>query len=225
MKIIVLILANDSGIYLECQKLWRSYMNAHPNIKSYFIKFNPNLKTNILIDNDTIFIKGSESIVPGCLNKTIESMKYLLNEDFNFIFRTNMSSVVDFNKLYNLLKYYDKDYSGVIGNYNNNIRFASGAGILLSKHMCNFLVNNCRILNYDLIDDVSIGELAQNNNITIYPLTRFEAYNYEIDISQINEEKIQDYYHFRCKSNINTSNTIILMDKIINMIYFTGQKL
>ena len=101
MKIIILILANDSGIYLECQKLWKTYMNLHPNIKSYFIKFNPELTTDILVDNNTIFIKGNESFITGCLIKTLESINYVLkNEDFDFIFRTNMSSVVNLNNLY-----------------------------------------------------------------------------------------------------------------------------
>ena len=67
MNLIILILANDNNIYLECQKLWTSYMNIHPNIKSYFIKFDAELTTDILVDNNTIFIKGCESIVPGCL--------------------------------------------------------------------------------------------------------------------------------------------------------------
>jgi hypothetical protein len=104
MKIIILILANDDGIYLECQKLWRSYMNIHPNIKSYFIKFNTEITSDILVDNNTIFIKGCETIIPGCLIKTIKSINYLLkNEDFDFIFRTNMSSVVNLNCLYDFV--------------------------------------------------------------------------------------------------------------------------
>jgi hypothetical protein len=53
-------------------------MKLHPNIKSYFIKINPELTTDILVDNNTIFIKGNESFIPGCLIKTLESINYLL---------------------------------------------------------------------------------------------------------------------------------------------------
>ena len=223
--VIILILANDNTIYLQCQTLWKRYINSHPNIKSYFIKLNPELKNDILIDNDIIFVKGNESYVPGCLIKTVESIKYLLsNEEFDYIFRTNMSSVVDLNKLYNLLENYNQDYSGVIG-YCDNVKFASGAGMLLSKNMCNFLINNRHLLNYNLIDDVSIGTLLQNNNVTIYPLTRFETYNYETNLDLINKELIKDYYHFRCKSNIDDNNTIIIMEKIINTFLYTPTKI
>ena len=38
MKLIVLILANDTDAYLKMQEKWKLYMNSHANIKSYFIK-------------------------------------------------------------------------------------------------------------------------------------------------------------------------------------------
>ena len=218
MKILILILANDNGIYLECQTLWRTYMNLHPNIKSYFIKFDNQLTTDILVDNNTIFIKGNESFIPGCLIKTLETINYVLkNEEFDFIFRTNMSSVVDLNKLYNFVLNNKNDYSGVVGRH-NNINFASGAGILLSKQMCYNLISYKNLLNYNLLDDVSIGLLFQTNNITIFPLTRFEAYNYENNINNITKEMIENYYHFRCKSD-NNLKTLIIMKKVIDLIY------
>jgi hypothetical protein len=222
MKLIILILANDNTLYLQCQSLWKKYMHNHPNIKSYFIKFNNKLDKNVLLKDDTIFIKGYESYIPGCLLKTFESIKYLLSvEDFDYVFRTNMSSVVDLNKLYNLLHNYNKDYSGVIGIaiHNNNIKFASGAGMLLSKYFCEFLINNSHLLNYTLLDDVSIGLFSQNNNIQLYPLTRFEAFNYTQNVELITKELISEYYHFRCKDENNPINTIALMEKVINIIY------
>ena len=131
MKLIILILASDNDLYLQCQNMWRSYMNTHPNIKSYFIKYKVGLNNDVILENDTIFINGNESLMPGCLVKTLESINYLLkNEDFDYIFRTNMSRCLDLHKLYNLLNNYKNDYSGVIGCH-NNIKFASGAGILL----------------------------------------------------------------------------------------------
>jgi len=217
MEIIILILANDSDHYLECQNLWRSYMNLHPNIKSYFIKLDPQITTDILLDNNTIFIKGNESFVPGCLIKTINSIDFLLKtQNFDFIFRTNMSSVLDLHKFYNLLDNYKNDYSGKIG-YHNNIKFASGAGMLLSKQLCYTLINSKNTLDYNLLDDVSIGFLLQNININ--PLTRFETFNYENNVNQITKEMIKDYYHFRCKSDTDNNKTLLMMKTIINLIY------
>ena len=217
MKLVILILANDNDAYLQMQELWRKYMNNHENIKSYFIKYDATLQNNIELINDTIFIKGYESYIPGCLDKTIKSIEYLQkNIEFDFIFRTNMSSVVNLNKLYNLLNN-SIECSGIIGDNNGN-KFVSGAGILMNKHICKILVNKKDTLNYNVLDDVSLGVFFTNHNINITSLTRFEAYNYEDNVNLITKELILDYYHFRCKSEKNKLKTIELMRKIIDII-------
>jgi len=221
MKLIILILANDTGIYLECQKLWQIYMNTHPNIKSYFIKYKSDLLEDIVLENDNIFIKGDESFIPGCLDKTIKAIEFCLNtQEFNFIFRTNMSSVIDLNKLNKLLENYEMHYSGFIG-YHSHFKFASGAGMLFSKQLCSILTSYKDKLNYDLLDDLSIGTFCQGiKNMKISPLTRFDSYNYENNLSVISKELIKDYYHFRCKSAKDDNNTLLMMKKIIDLIYF-----
>lgn len=219
MKLIILILANDNDLYLQMQKLWKIYMNNFSSVKSYFIKYEKDLCKDVMLVNDTIFINGEESIIPGCLDKTIKSIDFLLeNDDYDFIFRTNMSSVINIPKLYQLINSTKElhNYSGVICNC-YGINYVSGAGILMSKKICQDLTNNKQKLNYDLMDDVSIGKYLET--ITSFnDLTRFEAYNYENNISLITNELIKDYYHFRCKTD-NPENSIKLMEHIINIIY------
>jgi hypothetical protein len=218
MRLIILILANDTEVYLEMQKIWKIYMKTHPNIKSFFIKYKEQLVDDIILTDDTIFIKGKESIIPGCLDKTIKSIEFLLkNMDFDFIFRTNMSSVVDLNKMYNLLNE-NIECAGVVGNYYGQ-KFVSGAGMLMNKKLCELLINNKSSINYNVIDDVSIGKILTDKNINIIELTRFETYNYQNNIELVNNDMIKNYYHFRCKSDLNHKNTVSLMKKIIKLIY------
>ena len=222
MKLVILILANDNDTYLPMQKLWKTYMNTHPHVKSYFIKYNENLQDNVVLDNDTIFIKGRESLIPGCLDKTIKSIEYVLTNcdfdfDFDFIFRSNMSSVVDLNKLYNLLNK-DIECSGVIG-IHNDIKFISGAGILINRNTCKLLIDKKASLDYNIIDDVSIGQFLVNNNINIKPLTRFDVLNYHNNINLITKESIHNFYHFRCKTYDNNNNTAFFMKHIIELLY------
>jgi len=220
MKLIILILANDTDKYLEMQNLWILYMKTHNNINVFFIKYTNVLTGNIYINDDIIYIPGYESLVPGCLDKTIKSIEYLLNNnfDFDFIFRTNLSSVVNLQKIYNLLSN-NINYAGVIGLYGDT-NFASGAGILLSKKYCNFLIENQKKLDYSLIDDVSIGKfLNKINKFEITPLTRHETYNYSNNLNNLSNEIINDYYHFRCKSSLDHTKTIDIMKKIIKLIY------
>ena len=221
MKLIILILANDNEYYLQMQNLWRKYMNTHQNIKSYFIKYNVNNINNdkdIFIEDDTIYIKGkNESYIPGCLDKTIKSFEYILNnENFDYVIRTNMSSVWDLNKIYNLLLSNNLYASGVIGNHYSQL-FISGAGMLFNRDICNLIIQNKNLLNYNIIDDVSIGTLLTKLNINPTALTRFEAYNYENNLQNINLQEIDNYYHFRCKSSDNM--TINIMSHIIKLIY------
>ena len=228
MKLIILILANDTELYLECQKLWRLYMNTHPNIKSYFIKYKSNLTQEVVLENDTMFIKGTESMIPGCLDKTIKAINFCLQtQTFDFIFRTNMSSVVDLNKLNDLLENYNMHYSGVIVHIKGINRMidcasgASGAGMLFSKPFCMFLTSHKHKLDYALIDDVSIGLFCQQNKVQLTPLTRFETYTHEPHLTSISKELIKDYYHFRCKAKEHGVNTLRLLQTIIKLIYFT----
>jgi hypothetical protein len=220
MKLIILILANDNEHYLQMQNLWRKYMNTHQNIKSYFIKYNIKNDIDIFVEGDTIYIKGnSESFIPGCLDKTIKSFEYILNnESFDYIIRTNMSSVWDLNKIYNLLLSNKFCASGVIGNDNSQI-FISGAGMLFNRDICNLIIQNKNQLDYNILDDMSISTLLSKLNIIPTPLTRFEAYNYENNYENINNNLIDNHYHFRCKSNINNNITINIMSHIIKLIY------
>lgn len=218
MNIIILILANDDGFYPQCQSLWKSYMNTHPHIKSYFIKYKDELSTNVVLDNDTIYIKGKETLIPGCLDKTIKSIQFILNEQckFDYVFRTNMSSVVNLEKLYKHVQQHSYGYAGINGNCYGT-RFISGAGILMNKEVCNLLVENHECLNYNIIDDVAIGYLFNNLNIQFDTLTRIDTF--EDELENVNREIIQNNYHFRCKAKSDYKNTLDIMKKIISIIY------
>jgi len=225
MKLVILILANDNYAYIQMQELWRKYMNTHKNIKSYFVKYDSMLQSDIALINDTIFIKGNESYIPGCLDKTIKSIEFLLkNIEFDFVFRTNLSSVVNLNKLYSLLNNNIK-YGGVIGytdnesfqtHTNDRQQFVSGSGILISKDICNLIINNKSMLKYYVIDDVSLGELLQTLNINFTHLERYDVSNYNYEFVN---DIIVNHHHFRCKVNEDSEKTVELMQKIINILF------
>lgn len=218
MNLILLILAMDSGHYIECQQLWKTYMNAYPNITSYFIKLSPSIEENVVLIEDTIYVKGDESWTPGCLYKTIKSIEYVLNnhEPFDFLFRTNMSSVINLPLLYQFIEDNRENiyYSGVVNAY--DITFASGAGLLFSKQCCSDLIANKTSLHYSVIDDVSIGIYFRDNNVSIFPLTRFDV---ERDASSVTKEMIQSHYHIRCKCLGDNSYTPTIMKRIIELMY------
>jgi len=217
MKIIILIIANDSPqYYLDMQAMWRKYMNNHPNITTYFIKSNPYLQQDILLNNDdnTIYIRGTESFAPGIFDKTIASIKYCLRTmDFDFIYRTNLSSFLDLNKMYDLFLSNKINYGGAIGN-KDGIVFSSGCGFILSKEACIYLTENSRH-NLYYLDDVVIGYILNKK----YPPIQIGRN----DISDIADPRLTNnptnIFHFRCKSSGDHKETCQKMQILYSTIY------
>jgi hypothetical protein len=179
------------------------------------------------IVNKTLFVRGDECLIPGILHKTVEALSFFLHhwtftngkEGSNsrqaaplgnyvpFIWRTNLSSVLDFAGLQKYLV--DKPngfYGGYIGkalsdNHNaydvkggSPIFFASGAGFLMSRDVALYLVENKSLLRWDLIDDVAIGALLEPR-FGIVPIDRCWVQTGSEDISVA-----KGVFHFRCES-------------------------
>ena len=129
----------------------------------------------------TIYVKGEETYIPGILNKTIEAIR-AIGLDYDFVWRTNLSSVLDFDGLIRYCNSIDDRvskhrvlyesnkkvlYAGYIGlapieaEFDSHIRFASGSGFLLAREAVQYLLDNISLLRYDLIDDVAIGALLE----------------------------------------------------------------
>jgi hypothetical protein len=216
MNIIILIIASDNtDNYIEMQKIWRKYMNkCNPNIRSFFIKNEPTLNEDIIAINDTIYIKENENYIPGILSKTIKSIQYCLNNfDFDYIYRTNLSSFLNLYKINDFINNNTLNYGGVIGDF-KGIKYASGSGFFLSKDTCIYLCKNNNLLDYNLIDDVSIGNFL-NKTYNIFFIDRCNINCLENDKFIINN----NIFHYRCKCEENHSITVSIMNKLFNMIY------
>lgn len=223
MKIVVIIIDSDgphTENYQECRKYWRKYMNLFDNIKCYFIRYTNNIQTPIYIDNNTntMYIKGEESFIPGIMNKTLDAMNYLLNEDFDFLLRTNLSSVWDFYKLQDELVKTPKHnlVKAVIGNYHGT-NFPSGAGYILSKDMTKLLVDNRDKFNKEVnvYDDVLTGFVLKELNISIKKgdrtdFTRPTSYE-EVRLSE-------NAYHYRPVFEKGPQDWMVA-NRLINLIY------
>jgi hypothetical protein len=155
-----------------------------------------NLRDRFELDiaNKTLFIRGDECLIPGILHKTVEALSYFLSFDYNFVWRTNLSSVLDFEGLQRYLGTIRSTgfYGGYVGKTVSEIWFASGAGFLMSRDVAEYLVLNKDLLRWDLIDDVAIGALLEPR-YGIVPIERCWI--------QSGEEVVgSDVFHYRCES-------------------------
>lgn len=239
MKIIILIISSKSEHYNQMKKIWKKYMNTHDDIQCFFIEFNDEINDDIVLDkNDNIiYVKGEETYIPGILDKTIKSIQYVFsNIEFDYILRTNLSSFIVLNKLYNYLLTNTFDYGGPKSKLpaktrfkkylnlieTNNKFYASGTCIIMSKKCVEYLLT--QDINYNLIDDVSIG-FAISKKYKFHNIIRTDCVmdngiklDYENAIKYNNEINFTDpnKFIFRCK-HINQDLTLQMMNNFLTL--------
>jgi hypothetical protein len=225
-KIIILIISsNNFSEYADMYEIWKKYMNIHPNIQSFFIENDKFLDRDVVLnkENNTIYCKGEENYIPGILNKTIKSIDYCLNNlEFDYIYRTNLSTVVNLDKLYSYVKN-NNDNINYAGNISKKNNFIYGTGILLSKNACQKLVSDKSLINHDIIDDVAIAIKLKE----YYKMINIDRYWIEnTDDKLLNDNEYYNIitnrptYEFRCKSKIDSHKlTVLIMSTIYDKIY------
>ena len=169
------------------------------------------------VANKTLYVRGDECLIPGILHKTVEALSFFLRElrslraplclrpdgcmipPYDYVWRTNLSSVLDFEGLERFILSLNKPnglYAGYIGlgslNNGSSTFFASGAGFLMSRDVAMYLVSNRDYLRWDIIDDVAIGALLEPQ----FGLMHLERC--WVQSEHIGAEK--DVFHFRCES-------------------------
>ena len=218
-KIIMLIISsNNIEFYKNMREVWKKYMNNNPNITSFFIENDPSIDKDIIVDkkNNTIYYKDEESYIPGILNKTIKIIEYLIkNNDFDYIYRTNLSSVINLDKLYSYIQNNDIDYAG-----HDYAKFISGSGIILSKKTCKILIEDKSLINNKNPDDLAIGlkleNLVEKKHIEYYGISNLDDKIFNNDeITKINP----NIFQFRCRFANEHDNTSQVMEKVYNKIY------
>lgn len=187
MNVVILIISSTNLPHYEYNKqVWFSYMNTHPSIDSYFIEYRGNTGDNqeVLLENNTLYFKGEESFA-NILSKTYYSFHYFMNQTekkYDFIVRTNLSTVCDLNALMHFLEGLsskERIYSGVCMPFYNLesldywFKFVSGMGIILSRDVVEIILdpaNRPLLQTVCHMDDVDIGYCLNTLEIPILPL-------------------------------------------------------
>jgi len=208
MKVLFIIISsNTEPVYAEHKKVWSSYMNSNPDIDSYFIEYR---NEDQALEGNTLFLTGTESFT-NIIKKTIDGIKYFMDlKDYDFIVRTNLSSLWNFNVLMKYLETLRKEgtYNGILG-CQGKIPFISGAGIIFSRDVANTLIINRNVAEViDVLDDVAIGFAMNQNGIVCSWGTRCgedyneQAYHYRVKQTNGHREKEPDIMR-RILSRIN----------------------
>ena len=108
----ILILSHNNNNIDKIKKIWieNNYLKKCDYYDFLFIEYNNdiNLDYQIIENIKTLQIKGKDSIIPGCFNKTIKAIE-IVKKIYNpkFILRTNISTYFNFKLLKNVINKID----------------------------------------------------------------------------------------------------------------------
>ena len=215
MKVIISILAMEARHYpLLDSAVRKTWYNLNEENHKIFFYYGNREKNEIVGEN--IYTTFDEGLY-GCGHRTIAMLELLYNEyEFDYIFRTTLSSYVDIKKMTEFLNDKPKDnfYCGVIGDF-YGIPFCSGSGYFLSRNLVKLILDNKNLWNHEYIDDVALGILMKNFGV---PMVEGERQNVVSNSPLPYEEFDLNNYHFRLKSsNVNVETDITNMINLYNI--------
>ena len=186
LKAIVLVIDSDSEVYTLHRALWRSYMHLHPHVQCFFLRHERTVSSAehpVVVDGDVINVFGDEGL-HRILHKTIKAFEYCLqNFEFDFMLRTNLSSLWKFDVWYKRLQKLPREScSFAVTLCAGRFRFPSGAGFTLSKDVVQHTVDQfAKTPKHELShhDDVAIGYLLSKHP----NLNRIESKRLDIGLS------------------------------------------
>ncbi len=182
MRILNLILYSDTlPEYVEMQQIQRLYLKEVPNIECYFYVYRPSQSEEVVWEGDTIYLRGEETML-GILAKTVRVMELTRDKEYDYVLRTNISTLVNIPALMRHLREKPIQYGGerlhlnwedpvsgitpdVLERY-RGIPFVRGIAIVLSRNTVHKLLDTSEIPT-NLMDDLAIGIACRNLGIQL----------------------------------------------------------
>jgi hypothetical protein len=138
---------------------------THRHVKRLFLSLSPEC-SEVHERDGTLYVPGTESFVPGILHKTLEALSYCARSlTFDFVVRSNVSTVVDFGRLLRILPRHSARavYASthIWELHAPDAAFASGTNIVLNAAAVEYVLSARSELRMDVIDDVALGILLR----------------------------------------------------------------
>ncbi len=175
MRVLHLVLYSPAPYYdvmINVTREWYKQFEQHVDTWYYFCDPLVNEPT---FDAETRMFKlpGSETYIPGILNKTIAAIEYFFitnKKGYDFLVRSNASTVINFPTLLSLIENVITNRSLFFGstlcweldsahNIAPNIRLAHGTCMLFHPFAIDFLLQRKELLIQNAEDDVAISLL------------------------------------------------------------------
>lgn len=167
VKIAILVIdADDEPVYSVGREMWR-YAARLYDVPVFFLRADRRVNDDgVYVENDVIYARWFERFETRLNHKTLLGLHYCYqNLDFDYVLRTNLSSVYRVDVLRDFLARQGRDR--FYGGYLNwlpiedgdpaGFEYVSGSGVLISKDLLPRLINAKAVIDDTYVDDVWLG--------------------------------------------------------------------
>ena len=150
--------------------------------------------------------------------KVIESIKYLHENNYDIIYKTTLSSLVNpkmFSEVIERIQLNSPFYGGTQIVYGHR-PFVSGANLVINRKTTEIILGSLHNWNHGLLDDVALGRLLEGQ-VAITPI-RSMNFSSLGDLMNCTDLELSEAMHFRCKSSSAFRNDVEIMNEVLTRI-------
>ena len=188
-KILMLVLCSKggpdgTGLYVDMMAATRAYYATVPGLDVVYYMYDPDQTEDILRNGDVLTFRGTETLVPGCLAKTLAALRYFEPhlDAYKYVLRPNASTIVNVDLFRGLVDtgpcaiaygapdaarvaptWRDPSHGIVDGRYAGLV-YASGICIVMTPAIARFLLATVEagVMDMAVVDDMAIGKAIRN---------------------------------------------------------------
>jgi hypothetical protein len=200
-KCVVLIIASESTAFDSFKQIWIDHWAKSfkyvGQLRCFYLYNDPSL-SNMNRKGDDLYFPYEETYPsPGLLSKTMDSLKFLADQNisYDFILRTNLSSLFNWKAF---AQFIDNNISKskLVAGVPYNTSKMSGMCMILSRDLVQIIIEKKTQLDFNLPDDEAINRvLNEIQNVTYVELASRGIDSLDQDLS-----KLQDIIHYRFHS-------------------------
>ena len=225
VKILHLVLFSRDSAYDKMYEITRNYYKKFNNVKTVYYLFDNSIEDNYKLVGDILYVKGVETYIPGILDKTMRAFEYFNLNDYDYVVRSNVSTIVNFDLLSGeldqvrygggLLNNLGEQLKREIANKEKNF-YASGTSMIFSVDTLKFLLNNQQHLDRELVDDLAIGLFFyEHSDVIPFSIDKNDGkFIFVFGVGDVNKEK-NIFYRNRTD---NRDVDVAQMGQIVNIL-------
>jgi hypothetical protein len=238
-KILNIVLFSHGDVYDKMYELSKTFYSRYEDyVDTIYYTYRPDISQeySFHVEKNILYIKGSETYIPGILRKTVKAFEYVpqlekqKGKKYDYIIRSNISTFINFDKLEKMIyrdsvdygagyklgfgKEWRDEYNGIKDDRYANIPYPSGTSMIFSRELFEKMLSKIDKFDEKVIDDVAIGKLIKEY-FPNYTLFDYGAM-YHI-VEDVNKKNANKYIFFRNRQP-KRENDLVMMKKLMDFM-------